>query len=444
MLTREDDVDAHALHAKGWTISAIARHLGHDRRTIRAYLFGGRVAGERARAGDDPFDRFVDYVRERLREDPHLWATTLFDELSALGFEQSYPSLTRQIRDRGLRPACEACRPAHRRPVAVIEHPAGEETQWDWVELPDPPAAWGWGRSAFLFVGALSHSGKWRAVLAESMDQPHVIDALDRVSRNLGGLTSVWRFDRMATVCHPASGRVTASFAAVAKHYGVSVAICPPRHGNRKGVVEKANHVAAQRWWRTVADGLTIEAAQVSLDRRCSERFDARVRVIGGLRAPVATHAERERLRPMPPVPFPATLNVERRVSANCRVSYRGNFYSVPPELAHTAVTVTAHLGEPTIDIATATGIVIARHHLAADGTGVTVADHGHVTALNSAALAAFSDAAPHRTKQRIPPGAAALAAAERLAGVNPQPSTGEVIDLAAYVQAANRRNTLP
>ncbi len=38
MLTREDDVDAHALRANGWTISAIARHLGHDRKTIRAYL----------------------------------------------------------------------------------------------------------------------------------------------------------------------------------------------------------------------------------------------------------------------------------------------------------------------------------------------------------------------------------------------------------------------
>ena len=46
MLTREDDVDAHALHRRGWSISAIARHLGHDRKTIRAYLHGGRVAGQ--------------------------------------------------------------------------------------------------------------------------------------------------------------------------------------------------------------------------------------------------------------------------------------------------------------------------------------------------------------------------------------------------------------
>src|SRR3954468_7807950 len=54
MITREDDVDAHALHRRGWTISAIARHLGHDRKTIRAYLSGSRVAGRRARTEADP------------------------------------------------------------------------------------------------------------------------------------------------------------------------------------------------------------------------------------------------------------------------------------------------------------------------------------------------------------------------------------------------------
>ena len=85
MLTREEDIDAHALRRQGWTISAIARHLGRDRKTIRAYLAGDRVAGERKPAGEDPFEPFVDYVRERLGEDPHLWAVTLFDEVAGLG-----------------------------------------------------------------------------------------------------------------------------------------------------------------------------------------------------------------------------------------------------------------------------------------------------------------------------------------------------------------------
>jgi transposase len=98
-------------------------------------------------------------------------------------------------------------------------------------------------------VGALAHSSRWRAVLAESEDQPQLVAALDAVTRRLGGLTRRWRFDRMATVCAPGSGRLSASFAAVAMHYGVGVDICPVRHGNRKGVVEKGNHSLAQRWW---------------------------------------------------------------------------------------------------------------------------------------------------------------------------------------------------
>jgi len=441
MLTQEDDVDAHALRKRGWTISAIARHLGHDRKTIRGYLNDERVAGVRAPAGEDLFAPFVDYCRARLAEDPHVWAEVLLDELRPLGFTQSYATLTRQIRVRGLRPACEACRPAKGRAVAIIDHPAGEETQWDWLDLPDPPTAWGWGTTASLFVGALSHSSKWRGRLAESKDQPHTIDALDQITRALGGVTRVWRFDRMATVCHPATGRVTGSFAAVAKHYGVSVAICPPRRGNRKGVVEKANDGAAQRWWRTLPDDITVDEAQVSLDAFCVRVGDARDRVINGQRDSVAAHAGRERLM-LPPAPFPATLTVERQVSAQALVSFRGNRYSTPPELAHATAKVVWLLGSPHIDITTISGIVIARHRRAGDGAGITVRDHVHVTALDIAAMAAATSAAPHRRKQRIPPGPAARAAAAVLTGTD-NTTAGTVTDLAAYARAAQGRNTL-
>ena len=439
-------MDAHALRRRGWSISAIARHLGHDRKTIRAYLHGGRVAGQRARTDPDCFEPYVDYCRERLREDPHLWATTLLDELLELGYDQSYPTLTRALRLRGLRPACEPCRPAKDRPVAVIEHPPGEETQFDWVELPDPPAAWGWGRSASLLVGALSHSGRWRGVLAESTDQPHLLDALHRLAAALGGLTRVWRFDRMATVCHPGSGRISASFAAVAKHYGISVVICPPRRGNRKGVVEKANHTAAQRWWRSLPDDVTIEEAQASLDRWCELRGDTRLRPTGEGKASVASIAACEPLRSLP-APFPATLTVTRLASAQALVAFRGNQYSVPPELARAPVSVAHRLGATSIDITTASGIVIARHTLATPGAGATIRDTGHVTALERAVLTAHTTAPPHRRKQRIPPGPAARAAAQTLRARTTTPSTEDtgqaVVDLAAYAAAAQGRNTL-
>ncbi|PSL57101.1 integrase-like protein [Saccharothrix carnea] len=246
------------------------------------------VRGRRRRTRPTVIEPFLAYCRARLADDPHLWASTLLDELVGLGFTGSYPSLTAAIREHRLRPHREPCQATRGRDVAIIAHPAGEETQWDSVELPDPPAAWGLGRHAHLLVGALAHSGRWRAVLAEAEDFPHLVEALDAVVRKLGGVPRVWRFDRMATVCSPASGRITAAFAQVAKHYGVRSVVCPPRRGNRKGVVEKANHSAAQRWSRTLADDATVTQAQAGVDRLAVE-LDGRRRVRDG---PPATVAE--------------------------------------------------------------------------------------------------------------------------------------------------------
>jgi transposase len=454
MLTWEDDVEVHALRKRGWSISAIARHTGRDRKTIRGYLSGERTPGVRARPSPDQFDPFIDYVTARLREDPHLWARTLFDELEGLGFGLSYQSLTRNIRDRGLRPDCAACRSATNRPNAIIEHEPGDETQWDWLDLPNPPPSWGWGHTAHLLVGSLAHSAKWRGWLSPCTQQPHLVEGLDRVARALGGVTRSWRFDRMATVCDPATGRVTASFAGVAKHYGVSVSICPPRRGNRKGVVEKNNHTAAQRWWRTVADDVTPEQAQDDLDRFCSTRADTRMRATPEGKSTVATVAEAELLAPVPVTPYPVIITEQRTASRQALVSYRGNRYSVPPELAMAQATVTHPLGGEFIDIATSSGIVVARHRRLADGLGATVRDTGHVIALDAAVMAAANTGRPHRRKERIPPGPAALAAAgelrKRLAGTDATdtelaviPTSSTVIDLSVYERAAQQRSTL-
>ena len=107
MLAQEEYVEAHALRKRGWSISAIARHLGRDRKTVRAHLSGEVPA--RRRPAPDVFDGFEPYVRQRLADDPHVWATVLFDEAKALGYGQSYVTFNRKIRNRGLRPACAAC-----------------------------------------------------------------------------------------------------------------------------------------------------------------------------------------------------------------------------------------------------------------------------------------------------------------------------------------------
>ena len=437
MLTQGESVEAHALRQRGWSVSAIARHLGKDRKTIRAYLSGQRVPGQRMLAGDDPFEKIAEYCRIRLADDPHLWATTLFGEVRGLGYDGAYSSFTRGLRAGGLRPRCERCAAAGTPGVfAVIDHPAGEETQWDWVELPDPPDWWGWGKDAHLLVGALPCSGRWRGVLAESEAQPYLVASLHGVCERLGGVTRRWRFDRMPTVCYPESGDLTPLFAEAAKYYGVAVDVCPSRRGWRKGTVEKANHSAAQRIWRTLPDDVSPARAQARLGAWCAAEGGARTRVRDGVKVTVGELAAAEPLGSLPQVPFPAVIEDGRKVTAQALVAWHGNQYSVPPGHAGQQVTVRHQLGSGTLDVVTAAGTVIARHRREPDHAGAVVRADEHVTALENKVLKDRGGGGrPCRRKERRPPSAAALAGAAAIRGENP--GGGPVTDFAAWAAAA-------
>ncbi len=429
MITHGEDVEIHALHKQGWSISAIARHLGLDRKTVRAHLAGERQAGVRRSSGVDPFDAVADYVRQRLVEDPHVRATVLFAEAQRLGYSASYPTFVRRIRHGGLRPECQACSPG--RAHTDIEHPPGEEIQWDWLELRETP----WGAAAFVLVGVLSHSGRLRCWFSESMDQAHLVAGMHQVLVRLGGSARRWRTDRMAAVVAPGTDRVQASFAAVAKHYGAAVDVCPPRRPRRKGAVEKGIDYLTQSWWRTAAVA-SPEAAQASADRWCCEVADARVRRVDGAVLTVAEAAASESLLALPAAAFAVTLTLNRSVSPNALVSVWGNRYSVPPELAGTSVVVTHRFGTDLIEVHTNARQHAATHRLAPPGAHRTVRLTEHAEALQQAVLSAFSTAGPCRPKTNRPPSPQAAAIAARL---SPHIGTDPVIDLDVY-----RRLTQP
>jgi transposase len=426
MLRWEEDVEAHALYRRGWTISAIARHLGRDRKTVRAYVLGERTPGKRRRAAADPFERFSGYAQARLQEDPHLWGTALYDEVVALGYERSYPSFTRVLRARRLRPPCLACAGVKGRETVELDHPPGEELQLDWLELGPTP----WGEPGLLLVGVLPASGRIRAVFADGEDQAHLVEALDAVLRRLGGTPLRWRIDRMASAVDTRSGALLASFTQVAKYYAVAVAVCPPRRPQRKGAVEAANRFIAGRWWRTVRAG-SREQAQAALDRFLATVGDDRRR---GGRSVRALAAE-EPLRPLPPEPYPATLEVERPVGASALVAFRGNRYSLPPGLAGARVRICLRLDSDRLRVVSEQGLLLAEHALAPAGGGRLVRSAEHARALEQAVLAALSDERPCRRKANRPPGPAAEQERARLR----PPAPGEVVrvDLARYARLA-------
>ncbi len=445
MFSRSDDVEVNALFKRGWSISAIARHLDCDRKTVRAYLSGQRIAGVRRSSVPDPMAPFVDYVKARFADDPHLWASALFDEVVALGYDRAYPSFARQLRLGGLRPHCEACSGVKGRESIEIDHPAGEEIQWDWAERRNAP----WGATAYVLLGTLSHSGRTRGVLAGSMDQAHLIEAMDGVLRRLGGTARKWRTDRLATVIVPGSADVQASFAPVAKYYGAIVTPCPPRRGNRKGAVECGVKFMCGRWWRTMT-ATNPEDAQVSLDRFWSRAGDARLRPPGRYLDPdefaggerpvwpsVGALAEKEPLMALPPVAYPATLEVRRSVDDRASVAFRGNRYSTPPGLTGVEMTLRHRLGTDTLDIVAPGGLVLVTHRLAPPGAGSMVRTLEHSCALQVAVLSQFSTARPCDRKANKPPGTAALEARARILGASGVEPTVDLESMAEIVHLA-------
>jgi hypothetical protein len=276
-----------------------------------------------------------------------------------------------------------------------------------------------------VLLGTLPHSSRVRGVISASMDQAHLVEALDDVLRRLGGTARAWRTDRLSTVIVPGTADVQASFAPVAKHYGVVIRPCPPRRGNRKGAVEASVRYLCGRWWRTMT-ARTMAEGQASLDRFGATVGDARPRgtsTVGAL-------ADAEPLLPLPPVPYPATVEIVVPVAADATVAFRGARYSVPPGLIGALLSVRHRLSSPTLEIVAPSGALVAVHRLARGGL-VRLPEHR--AALERAVLGAFTTERPCERKGNHPPGPAARAAAALLLGGDEAREV--VVDLARYAE---------
>jgi hypothetical protein len=161
---------------------------------------------------------------------------------------------------------------------------------------------------------------------------------------------------------------------------------------------------------------LDPESAQRSLDRFCETVGDARARRIADARTTVGELADAEVLAALP-APYPATLVVERIVTANATLHYRGNRYSVPPGLAGSTLEIHQRLGTSTLEVRSPGGAALCTHHLAHDGAGVVVRDRAHSAALERAVLAQFTTKRPCDKKAHVGVSDVALVHAAQLLG---------------------------
>ena len=150
MMTQEEYMNVKALKAAGWTIAQIAKHLGYHPSTVSGWIKAGGPPPKRS----VPVEELVidEHWRTRiaalLAHNDELQATSIMRVIGAEGFDGSYQSLTRHLRDvRGPRQRSASV-------VTVpIETAPGEEFQFDWSDCKPLGPPVGLGPRAALLRG---------------------------------------------------------------------------------------------------------------------------------------------------------------------------------------------------------------------------------------------------------------------------------------------------
>jgi transposase len=223
MLSWEEFVELRNLHERGWSISAIARHLGKDRKTVRRYLTDPQARpGVRKPAGR-LLDPYAAYVGARLEDNPHLAATVLDRELGELGFAGSYRTLARHVA--GVRPDCVACHgPEPAESVRMAHRPGA--AQADWSPLFWTPAGSTVEVEVQLFAIQLCRPKVVYAEFFERQSWAHLAAGHLAAFDYFGGVPTEVRYDRTAQVFRPRSSEPTPAFADFAGYYGFKLVPC--------------------------------------------------------------------------------------------------------------------------------------------------------------------------------------------------------------------------
>lgn len=223
-----------------------------------------------------------------------------------------------------------------------VETPPGSQAQADWAHFPGVVI----GRQSqdlYAFHLLLSHSRFDAVVWSARKDQLAWLWVHNQALSRLGGVPATIRVDNEKTAVSRGAGP-WGELNEAYRRYALSVRFhidpCLPRSPEAKGKVERRirdhrlHADPRRRAWGS------LEELQTWTDERMAASAARRRCPATG--TPVATAWEEERrfLAPLPPLPEPFDVVVQRRVGRDCMVSFEGRAYSVPFALIERRVEV--------------------------------------------------------------------------------------------------------
>jgi len=228
-------MEIQALRRQGWNISDLAREFGLDRRTIVRYLASPLAPGYPKRACPAELSTEVlAYVLRRLEVCAAIRATTLYREVTEIGYAGSYPSFARRVRL--LRPITE-CEPEVR-----FETDPGVQTQIDWANL----GLWPLGTEMVeltALVGILGFSRMPAIRFGLDKTRSTTLELIPALLHDLGGVTREVLSDRDPALVIGSTSDGKAIFAPewidLCASMGVTPKACKPYRAKTKGKVER-------------------------------------------------------------------------------------------------------------------------------------------------------------------------------------------------------------
>lgn len=347
-------------------IREISRRTGLPRNTIRKYLRADIVEPSfktpTRQSKLDPFaEKLSGWLLTELRKSrkDRRTAKQMHADLVTLGFDGSYERVAAFVRawkaDRQ-----HAMQTTGRGTFVPLVFQPGEAFQFDWSE------DWAMigGERVKLQVAhiKLSHSRAFlvRAYLLQTHEM--LFDAHWHAFRVFGGIPGRGIYDNMKTaVDRVRRGKqrdVNARFLAMTSHYVFEPEFCNPAAGWEKGQVEKNVHDARHRLWQVAPAFSRLEALNNWLEDRCKVLWAETAH--GGLSGSIADVWEDEKPTLMPlPTAFDGFVELRKRVSPTCLITFDRNRYSVPASFANRPVSLHIY---PEQLVIVAEGAVICRH----------------------------------------------------------------------------------
>jgi len=348
-----------AVQVDGMSERQAAREFGLARKTVRKMLAYAAPPGYQrkkpvARPKLGPWLGVVDQILEEDESQPKKQRHTarrIFDRLKAEhSFTGGYTIVKDYVREARLQ---------HKEVFVPLAHPPGE-AQADFGEA--VAVIDGVEQKAHFLCMDLPHSDDAFVVAFPAENTESFCEGHNQAFTYFGGVPRAILYDNTKIAVKEIAGdgerKPTEEFSRLKSHYLFESKFGRPAKGNDKGSVEGLVGYARRNFMVPVPRAASWEELNAELAEQCRQRRAAK---LWGHAETIGERFERdrERLLPLPAVPYEACEKRPARASSQALVRFETNDYSVPVAYAHRRVLVKAFVWELVIACGSE---VIARH----------------------------------------------------------------------------------